>query len=512
MKRIKAQLFIILLAMFIPCIVNAKEYCKVVSGNGKDIGSEIACGTEHFYIVDSNENEIKMLAKYNLYTGITIYKDKLENGQSCEELALSKGGTVKSDAFYDEPGYCFYTIANNNALEGSLLIEKGPEDSRTDYEYCSEEINRQKKAVIYINNYIFQNLDGKKYCTYRYFEHEILQDESAKSAHWDENLNYMYPQVGDIYIKPILSFYTLHDTPVQENSNFYDYDIISGYDEIEEANNDLKTIIDVYKSQLDKNGYSINSINLLSISELDGIINKISKKSLPLKEWGDNLEIIQGYYENSGVEYGTEIHFGDLKPYIPDNYKWLYSTTYWNSTVYKLPKTGSVATIPRFYTFTAEQGKLCGAGFAECAPQTALGCGIRPVIAIPNELQYLIKTKTDGNGTIEVIENSLGGEEIQFKITANEDYKLKKIVITTDSGDAIEFEEGEIIQNDDGTVSIDKNKFTMPFENVTIEAKWGLITDLLENPYTGNILFIMTLILVFTLGIGKVVYKKKESR
>jgi hypothetical protein len=33
---------ILLFAMFMPFMVSAKEYCKVVSGNGKDIGSEIA--------------------------------------------------------------------------------------------------------------------------------------------------------------------------------------------------------------------------------------------------------------------------------------------------------------------------------------------------------------------------------------------------------------------------------------------------------------------------------------
>ena len=505
----KHLITIILFLLFMPLLVEAKEYCKVVSGNGKDIGSEIACGTEHFYIIDSNEDEIKMLAKYNLYTGITIYKEKLKEGQSCEELASSKGGTVKSDSFYDDPGYCFYTIANNNVLEGSLIIEKGQEDSRTDNEYCLEEINKLKKTVFYINNTIIQATDGNRYCSYRYFEHEILQNESAKSAHWDDKLNYLYPQVGDIYILPSLSLYILHDTPVQVESNFYDYDIVGGLNSVSQANNDLKTITDTYRSELTEKGYSINSINLMSISELDSIINKISQKSLPLKEWGDNLEIVQGYYENSGVEYGDEIFFGNLKPYIPEEYKWLYSTTYWNSTVYKLPTTGSVATIPRFYVFTAEQGKLCGAGFQECAPETKLGCGIRPTITIPNELQYLIKTETAGNGTIDVVENSLGGEIIQFKVSTNKGYKLRSVLITTDSGEKIEFTEGEIIKNDDGTLSIDKNKFTMPFENVTIQAKFEL-ENILKNPETGNkVLFI---ILILVASIGTFIYKKKESR
>ena len=457
----KILLPILLFVMFIPFEVGAKEYCKVVSGNGKDIGSEIACGTEHFYIIDSNKDEVKMLAKYNLLTGITIYKEKLEEGQTCEELAASKGGTVKSDGFYSVSGYCFYSIPLNDNI--------------------------------------------------------IQQSEEAKSAHWDEDENYLYPQVGDVYISPVtrasdrVKSYELHENPVQENTNFYDYDMNFGFSSSSELYHDPYTILQIYKNELESSSFTIKEIDMLSISELDKIINTISQKSLPLKEWGDNLEIVQGQYENNGILYGTEIHFGDLKPYIPNNYKWLYSTTYWNSTAYKLPDNSSVAVPKNYFVFTAEQGKLCGAGFALCAPETALGCGIRPVITIPNELQYLIKTETEGNGTIDVIDNSLGGETIQFKLSVNKDYKLKSIIIRTDSGEKVEFSEGEITKNDDGTLSIDKNKFTMPFENVTIQAKFEL-ENILKNPETGDKVLFIILILVASIGIGTFIYKKKESR
>ena len=330
---------ILLFVITMPFMVDAKEYCKVVSGNGKDIGSEIACGTEHFYIIDSNKDEVKMLAKYNLLTGITIYKEKLEEGQTCEELAASKGGTVKSDGFYSVSGYCFYSIPLNDNI--------------------------------------------------------IQQSEEAKSAHWDEDENYLYPQVGDVYISPVtrasdrVKSYELHENPVQENTNFYDYDMNFGFSSSSELYHDPYTILQIYKNELESSSFTIKEIDMLSISELDKIINTISQKSLPLKEWGDNLEIVQGQYENNGILYGTEIHFGDLKPYIPNNYKWLYSTTYWNSTVFN---DSSPPSPPHHYTyrntyfvFTAEQGKLCGAGFQTCAPETTLGCGIRPVITISSE-------------------------------------------------------------------------------------------------------------------------------
>ena len=78
MSKVKLVVVILICILLLPFMVDAKEYCKVVSGNGKDIGSEIACGTEHFYIVDSNEDEIKLFAKYNLYTGTIIYREKIE--------------------------------------------------------------------------------------------------------------------------------------------------------------------------------------------------------------------------------------------------------------------------------------------------------------------------------------------------------------------------------------------------------------------------------------------------
>ena len=445
----KILLPILLFVMFIPFEVGAKEYCKVVDGDGKSIGSEISCGSEHFYIIDSNEDEIKMLAKYNLYTGVTIYKEKLEEGQTCAELASSNGGVVKHDDFYNAPGYCFYSV--------------------------------------------------------RIEEEKILQKEEAKSAHWDEDLNYLYPQIGDVYIsysaRDADLFFRAKDTPVQENTKFYDFEI-----NMENEDNDgLIKSLRRYKEGLEEENYTINKIELLSLSELENIINKISNQSLPLQEWSQNVEVV-----TPGTFIETEVHFGDLKPYISPQYSWLYSTTYWNSTLYEVSRHPTYGPV-NYYVFVAEQGKLCGAGFHYCAPETVLGCGLRPVITIPNELQYIIKTETDGNGTIDVIDNSLGGETIQFKVSAKNGYKLGSIVIKTDSGEKVEFSEGEITKNDDGTFSIDKNKFTMPFENITIQAKFEL-ESILKNPKTGDKILFIIFTLVASIGIGIFIYKKKESR
>ena len=51
----------------------------------------------------------------------------------------------------------------------------------------------------------------------------------------------------------------------------------------------------------------------------------------------------------------------------------------------------------------------------------------------------------------------------------------------------------------------------MPFENVTIQAKFEL-ESILKNPKTGDKVLFITLILVACIGIGTFILKKKESR
>ena len=446
-------------------MVNAKEYCSVISGTGKNLGDEIACGSEHFYVLENNNDKIRMLAKYNLYTGVTIYKEEIKKEENdertdyeyCCSLAEERGGTIKSDGFYNTPGYCYYA----------------------------------------------KNIDDSV----------MKQNKDAKSAHWDENENYLYPQVGDVYLYsgyPTNGVYTNEDIESHtfDESITYEDDAFKDFVIDYSKRTEITRKLSAYKDTFNSLNIDIEDIDLLSVHEIDDIIYSNTNKRLPLLEWGDSIREIQTSPGIGGsTRYNAMATFGSLKGYIPDEYRWLYSTTYWNKTVFL----NSNTYMGRYYVFVAEEGKLCGAGFGYCAPETTLGCGIRPVITISNELQYLIKTETDGKGSIEVVENSLGGETIQFKVSMNKGYKLRSIVIKTDSGEKVEFSEGEITKNDDGTFSVDKNKFTMPFENVTIQAKFES-ENILKNPETGNKVLFIILILVASIGIGTLIYIKKESR
>ena len=196
----------------------------------------------------------------------------------------------------------------------------------------------------------------------------------------------------------------------------------------------------------------------------------------------------------------------DIREFVPNNQKWIHSISYWLGSGFKKPD--DPANTYNDY-FIADAGLLCTLGRGDCSVfKYPVGIGLRPLVTIStSNIEYLIRTKTDGHGTIEVIDHSPGGASIKFRVNSNKGYKLDSVTIITDAGEKVSFKEGEIQKNSDGTMSIDKNNFTMPFDNVTIEARWK--SDIL-NPNTGvEALLMIMLILVSTITMT-VIIKRKE--
>ena len=77
---------------------------------------------------------------------------------------------------------------------------------------------------------------------------------------------------------------------------------------------------------------------------------------------------------------------------------------------------------------------------------------------------YDIKTVIDGKGTIDVIETSAPYKNVTFKITPEEGYTLKKVIVTDAYGNVLVFTD---------------DTFTMPSADVTIEAVFEI-----DNPQT----------------------------
>ena len=451
----KFILSIILFMMFIPVIANAKEYCTVVSGNGKDIGSEIACGTENFYIIGNNESSIRLIAKYNLDIGYEYNK-----------VVMSQDRYEQLDDLYNISSW-------NRDFDG---------------------LKTQSE---------FSNYDGIQSCNveqyscmaYKYIHSEVIKQSSkAVGAHGNTSGEPLFPEYGVVRL----------ETPGSNSGTPYG----GGYYADLDMTNfrlhyyyDNEYYLTDYLDYLERNNIEANSIDIISVKELDEIINRISNKSLPLEEWWTRgWNSVDGNYGNN---YWV---VGNFKEYLPEGYEWLYNTTYWTKTTVPNTTPDGEYGYGIYVYFIDTLGNLCNAD--QCS--ISVGAGIRPIIDVNKDtIKYLIKTKTDGNGTIEVIDNASGGDSIQFKVSAKKGLKLAGLTITTDSGEKVEFNEEDITFDSSGVLSVSTNKFTMPYENVTIEARW---TSNIINPNTGTgiSVIIITTILVIS-SITYMVFKRKKN-
>ena len=97
-----------------------------------------------------------------------------------------------------------------------------------------------------------------------------------------------------------------------------------------------------------------------------------------------------------------------------------------------------------------------------------------------NESYYLqlnVETKVTGEGTVEVVEETKAGEEVSFKVQPKDGYKLEKVIVTDAEGKQVVFTD---------------YKFTMPSNNVTIEAIF-----VVDNPNTVDVSLLSVIIVGF---------------
>ena len=208
------------------------------------------------------------------------------------------------------------------------------------------------------------------------------------------------------------------------------------------------------------------------MQEIKNLVHAITNRDLPLKEWYDNSFGLDPTLEEDFNEY---VYLGDLKQYLSDDYKWIWNTTYWTKTFAGNGFTDSTS-LPVYFVSTA--GDICYS-YSSCTgiPRA----GIRPVvtIAMSNVIDpFNITTETEGSGTVEVVNKAMADEQITFRAIPEKNYKIKYVIVTDKLGNSVTFKEDQLIQNNDGTISI--NSFTMPSSDVLIKVGFELI-----NPKTG---------------------------
>lgn len=100
-----------------------------------------------------------------------------------------------------------------------------------------------------------------------------------------------------------------------------------------------------------------------------------------------------------------------------------------------------------------------------------------------------VQTKVEGKGFIETVNNARRGEGVTFKVTPEKGYVLGEIKVTDNNGNVVYFT---------------NNTFTMPTDDVLIEA-----TFLPENPNTTDPAIILGVLLFFIGGISIAISYKK---
>ncbi len=431
----KNKLYLLLLLLIIPFYASAADtgaHCDVIKGTGNDIGDEIECAGEHFYIIDKANNKTRMLAKYNLLNGIVLVDVEVSEERYNQLIDMYDDGNGRpmKKAIMSEPEFSIYKE-----------VMSITENQRVYREYDGYYFN------------ICGDLPNKSVSNEKSLVH---QSELAIGAHGNELGKPDPVQIG---------IFTTIRPNLRDKTDIYD-----GYyvDSDETIQSELQLYM--YDDYLKDRNINIDNIDLISLKEIKNIVYKVSGSVLPLKDWFENQQALV----NGNREYQDVFVLGNLKEYLPAGYEWLYSTSYYTKT--GVPSVSSDwfhdnrgPSLYDYIYFVDTLGFIC----SKYGCDSAVGAGARPVVTIDDSLlRYGIYTKVSGTGTIEVVSSAIPGELINFTIKANKDLELKRLAIVTPSGERIEFTENDITYNEDGTITIRSNTFIMPKESVTIEAEW----------------------------------------
>lgn len=340
----KNRKFLVLLLLFmLPVIADAKS-CTVVKGTGNNIGDEIACGSEHFYVLEKNDDNIKLLSKYNLYVGEKIEKDP-------EIYNIETSGDLDA-AEYDAYTHC-------------VELQEGNPDKIVE---TTGKYNSEGEANEFFCR-IFTPLEYDK----------VKQSKLAIGLYPNAKKEVAYPIYGSVYL----------DVGVGENEFDENLDLIP-------ENSPFNTYLSGYKTTLTDIGVDVLDIGFIKKSGIENFINSVSDKEItiptyypgdPSVESGKSMWEEDGYYFHN---YGLYITKFNIKEYVPAKYSWIYGTSYWVGSA-----TALLAEDEYYDEFLTTVGDYCS--YTRGCRISNMGIGLRPVITISADEIDVINPKTSDN-------------------------------------------------------------------------------------------------------------------
>ena len=340
----KKRLIVLLILICIPCLVNAQK-CIVTSGTGKEIGNEITCGTESFYVLKTENNTTRMLAKYNLLVGDKIDYFDLEKPKTYDASIKEEELNKECNTLAKEKGYNPYHVyAKREALDNSKIKVLG---CRV-YERINANHTRQDERAVGT-----KLVDGKS----------------------------VLPLYGITYMVPSWGYEAMHDGKKYEND--YDKDgnlVLKG--------SPFKVYLDDYKKELVSQKVEVKDVSFITLEGVLDLLKDISGKEVKVKlEYPNIKEPLDKPLENPEEAYIGKM---DVKKYAGD-FNWLYDSTYWLGSGFKQK---SLTEFNDYYM--SNEGFLCALGRGECLYLPyPIGNGVRPVITINNNnIKYPIDKKS----------------------------------------------------------------------------------------------------------------------
>ena len=548
MKKI---LYTIMLFLICIGITNAAK-CNVVSGTGKNIGDEIACGTEHFYVISNDGTNVKMLSKYNLLAGMSYERIQIENKTyetpqefyniSVLKEKLNQGYYIYDD--YETEEYLEYILKKELGYDNKTLIfedknitfheylnSKEVKELFADgyemegaYSYNEECLDNQackskyyggafSKSIYYENKIIIfdEPVDSRTQSIEEYIEyHEEYQDYMNKGYEFYEYYYDTYTYVEDTTSTTyrLYSGVSLYIEDENFKEKVYQDETAIGAHGDEKGNpipEEIGITEPMYMTgEIDENAYSTYFYDITYYDD-DDAYYYLDAYNYTLESEGFNIVDINTLTVGELNELVKSITSKELP--LAEWYENATETKYNQMTGSDYLVLGSIKeSIPSEYSWlwgttywlrTMDDSynlffvDTLGELCSMYYCQPAVGAGIRPVVTISaKDLVYSVTTKTDGNGTIESTHvHAEKGEVIKFVITPNEGYVLSEVKVTDEKGNVITFTE---------------NTFTMPEANVIIEA-----TFTVENSETSTSnIIIATILLIISCTIF---YKFKKK-
>lgn len=344
----KKILMIILCIMFIPFFVNAKDNCTVVSGTGENIGDEIKCGTESFYIVSKTDDTVSMLAKYNLFVGDKIDYFDLDETQTFDD-------------FFDAQDLCY-----------SEAEQRG--------------YNAYYTYPMAVDPNSYPTFDVKGCRVYEEIEYDkVVQDERAVGTTL-VNGKSVLPLYGIVYMSP-----EWEEAKADKEFSF-EYDSKGN---LKLSTTPFEKYINGYKDELKRQNIDVQDVSFITISRTIELLENVSGKKVEIEfDYPEG-----GLYGYDQDKYEYFYNFMDIKEYTGEKHKWIYNTTYWLGSGFIGDDTTPNEEMHNDY-YISNEGMLCAIGRqGECQYfNYPIGNGIRPLVTIPkNEIKKPIVNPETGN-------------------------------------------------------------------------------------------------------------------